>query len=78
MKIKNIIFMLIGCTIVATIIWKIGAIKMHLKDGENSIRLYTCDECQIPSDIQELKSEDSRCISLGFQNVTVTELKKYV
>lgn len=29
MKIKNVIFLLIGCTIVITIIWKIGAINIY-------------------------------------------------
>jgi hypothetical protein len=42
---------------------------LKLKDGENILRYYTPDGCQRPCDIPELKSEDSRCLSLAFQDL---------
>ena len=46
-------------------------IAVKLKEGENIVRFYTPDGCQRPCDIPEQKNEDSRCLSLAFQNVTI-------
>jgi hypothetical protein len=44
---------------------------LKLKDGENILRFYTPDGCQRPCDVPELKSDDSRCLSLAFQDIVV-------
>jgi hypothetical protein len=44
---------------------------LKLKEGENILRFYTPDGCQRPCDVPELKSEDSRCLSLAFQDIVV-------
>ena len=44
---------------------------LKLKDGENILQFYTPDGCQRPCDIPELKSEDSRCLSLAFQDIII-------
>ena len=46
-------------------------IPIKLKAGENIIKLYTPDGCQIPSSIPELKSSDTRCLSILFSNITI-------
>lgn len=51
-------------------------IPAKLKVGENIIRFYTPDGCQRPCDIPELKNNDSRCLSLAFQNIALTQIKK--
>ncbi|MCZ7403142.1 MAG: hypothetical protein O8C61_13045 [Candidatus Methanoperedens sp.] len=48
------------------------AMEVSLKRGENSLRFYTPDGCQHPIDIPELNNNDSRCLSLAFQNITLT------
>ncbi|NQE54148.1 hypothetical protein C5S29_11195 [ANME-1 cluster archaeon GoMg3.2] len=45
---------------------------LKLKEGENILRYYTPGGGQRPYDIPELNSEDSRCLSLAFQNITST------
>jgi uncharacterized membrane protein len=50
-------------------------LPLKLKTGRNIIRFYTPDGCQRPIDIPELKNKDSRCLSLGFQNISLTPIK---
>jgi hypothetical protein len=47
-------------------------IPVELKEGENILKFYTPNGCQRPCDIPELKNRDSRCLSLAFQNITIT------
>ena len=47
-------------------------IPVKLKEGDNVLRFHTPDGCQRPCDIPELKSEDSRCLGLAFQNIIIT------
>ena len=49
-------------------------IPVKLKEGDNRIRFYTQDGCQRPVDIPELKNGDSRCLSLAFQTISLTEI----
>lgn len=47
-------------------------IELNLQSGENTLGFYTPDGCQIPREIPNLKNGDSRCLSLVFQNITIT------
>lgn len=47
-------------------------IPVKLKQGENVLRFYTPDGCQRPCDIPALNTKDARCLSLAFQNITIT------
>ncbi len=55
---------LVNKKIINTKLEKIN-LKLKFKKGENIIRLYTPDTCQRPID-SELKSNDTRCLSLLF------------
>lgn len=44
-------------------------VPITLKQGKNIVRFYTSENCQRPIDIPELKSNDTRCLSLAFQDV---------
>jgi hypothetical protein len=52
--------------------WQEITMKGKLKERENIIRFYTPEGCERPIDIPELNSEDPRCLSLAFQNITIT------
>lgn len=60
-----------------TVISSLQEIEMeiNLKDGDNVVGLSSKEGCQRPLDIFELQNYDSRCIALGFQNITTTELE---
>jgi hypothetical protein len=47
-------------------------IPIKLKKGENVLRFYTPEGCQRPIEIPELNNMDRRCLSLAFQNITLT------
>ena len=49
---------------------------LKLKEGENILRFYTPDGCQRPVAIPKLKNKDGRCLSLAFQNIALTPMKK--
>lgn len=49
-------------------------IPIMLKKGVNTIRFFTPDGCQRPSDIPELKNRGSRCLSFAFQNISLVKL----
>jgi hypothetical protein len=49
-----------------------GFVKIPLKTGENSIRLYVPEGCIRPFEIPELNSTDTRCLSIVFQNLTIS------
>lgn len=46
--------------------------QIPLKIGTNYIKLYVPEGCDKPSDIPIMSSKDSSCLSLAFQNVTIT------
>lgn len=45
---------------------------MRLTKGENIVRFHVPEGCERPSDIKELNSPDSRCLSVALQNITFT------
>jgi hypothetical protein len=47
------------------------SVLVPVKTGENIIQLYVPGGCERPIDIPELKSKDSRCLSIAIQNVTL-------
>lgn len=46
-------------------------VRLRLGKGENIIRLHVPEGCERPSDKPELKSLDSRCLSVAVQNITL-------
>ena len=48
-------------------------LSIPIEKGTNQIRFYSPDGCERPCDIQELKSSDSRCLSLAFQDILWNE-----
>jgi len=46
--------------------------KIRLSKGDNIVRLYIPEGCDQPSHIPELNNQDTRCLSLAMQNMTVT------
>jgi hypothetical protein len=47
-------------------------IVANLNEGENTMRFYSPDGCQRPTDLPEFNNQDTRCISLAFQNITLS------
>ena len=47
------------------------SVPVKLKPGYNSIRFYVKEGCERPSDKHELNSNDSRCLSVAVQNMTL-------
>ena len=45
--------------------------SMNLIKGENIIHLRILEGCEKPADIPSLKNNDSRCISIAIQNITI-------
>lgn len=52
--------------------WQELSIRADFIEGDYLMRFYTPDGCQRPIDIPELNNSDSRCLSLAFQNITIT------
>jgi hypothetical protein len=48
------------------------SVPLLLKPGENIIRLNVPEGCERPIDIPELRNEDTRCLSIAIQNVTLS------
>ncbi len=48
---------------------------VHLVKGTNALRLRVTEGCERPSDIKELNSTDTRCLSVAIQNIALGERK---
>jgi hypothetical protein len=48
------------------------SVPMHLAKGKNTVRLHVPEGCESPSDIMDLNSADSRCLSIAVQNITIS------
>jgi len=48
------------------------SVPTQLNKGENLFRFNTRDTCEKPSDISELNSSDKRCLTIAFQNISLS------
>lgn len=46
-------------------------VPIILERGANKVRMHVIEGCERPSDKEELKNPDSRCLSIAVQNITV-------
>ena len=46
-------------------------VTIPLENGHNDIRFYVPEGCERPIDIPGTKNKDSRCLSVGIQNITI-------
>lgn len=49
-----------------------GRARVELKKGLNQVKLHVIGGCDRPVDIPALKSEDARCVSIAFNNISLS------